>query len=49
MDQNTINQLLRMIGDAFYAYEKGLPPRNYIIAIEDWMKKYAPEHLKNIE
>ena len=47
MDQNTINQLLRMLGDAFYVYEQGSPTKNYIIAIHDWMKKNAPEYLKD--
>lgn len=47
MDQNTVNQLLKMIGDGFAAHAEGRPVRSYWLSIYEWMQKNAPEHLKN--
>lgn len=47
MDQTKIEELLQMIGGAFYDYAQGEAVHQQCQAIYDWMQQNAPEHLKN--
>lgn len=46
MDERTLNQLFKLLGDAFYEWQNGRPIREQAEAIHAWMEKHAPLFLK---